>query len=193
MTKKAAGIRQGVDSVGGPVSFDTGAMANEAQVEIVKQHVDDALDKGARALIGGKAREGEGLFFEPTVLVDVDHSMACMREETFGPTLPMRVRNADEAIELANDSDYGLSASVFTTSRERAEELAARIESGAVNVNNVMMNVFNVALPMGGWGDSGSACASAEPMASASTASARQSSASASPQGPRCTGTRRAT
>jgi acyl-CoA reductase-like NAD-dependent aldehyde dehydrogenase len=156
VTEKAREIRQGVDAVGQPVTFDTGAMANEAQMEIVKRHVDDAIAKGGRALTGGKPKEGDGLFFEPTVLVDVDHSMACMREETFGPTLPiMKVRDAEQAIELANDSDYGLSASLFTKNRERAEEIALRIESGAVNVNNVMMNVFNIALPMGGWGDSG--------------------------------------
>ena len=156
VTDKATEIRQGYDQIGSPITADTGAMANEAQVEIVERHVDDAISKGARAVIGGKRREGDGLFFEPTVLVDVDHSMACMREETFGPTLPiMKVRDADEAVALANDSDYGLSSSLFTKSRSRGRKIASRIESGAVNINDVMMNVFNVALPMGGWGDSG--------------------------------------
>ncbi len=72
-------------------------------------HVKDAVEKGAKVLTGGNARSGEGRFFEPTVLVDVDHSMKCMTEETFGPTLPiMKVRDTEEAIRLANDSNYGL-------------------------------------------------------------------------------------
>ena len=82
--------------------------------------------------------------------------MACMREETFGPTLPiMKVGDLEEAISLANDSDYGLSATVWTKSKERGEMVARRIEAGAVNINNVFINVFNMAIPMGGWGESG--------------------------------------
>ena len=83
----------------------------------------DALANGARALVGGK-RGRAGAFFEPTVLVDVDQSMSCMREETFGPTLPvMKVKDVEEAIRFANDSSYGLSASVWTRDRVRGGRL----------------------------------------------------------------------
>ena len=80
------------------------------------------------------------------MLVDVDQSMSCMREETFGPTLPvMKVRDVEEAIRLANDSSYGLSASVWTRDRARGEQIARRLEVGAVNVNDMFTNV--VAFP----------------------------------------------
>jgi acyl-CoA reductase-like NAD-dependent aldehyde dehydrogenase len=157
VTKKTRQLRQGYDEFGEPMSAEIGAMATEAQVDIVSDHVDDAVEKGAKALTGGKrAESGDGLFFEPTVLVDVDHSMTCMRDETFGPTLPiMKVRDSAEALSLANDSPYGLSASVWTRSRERGERVAHDLEAGAVNINNVFINLFNLPLPMGGWGDSG--------------------------------------
>jgi len=156
VVEKTARLRQGYDPIGTPVAYDVGAMANEAQLEIVARHVEDALAKGARALTGGRAAKGEGLYYEPTVLVDVDHSMMCMTDETFGPTLPiMRVGDADEAVRLANDSVYGLSASVWTTDRERGAQVASRLDAGAVNVNNVFINLFNLPLPMGGWGESG--------------------------------------
>jgi acyl-CoA reductase-like NAD-dependent aldehyde dehydrogenase len=90
------------------------------------------------------------------VLADVDHSMAAMTEETFGPTLPiMKVADADEAIRLANDSPYGLGASVFTKDLKRGEALASRIEAGAVCVNDAQLNYLALELPMGGWKDSG--------------------------------------
>jgi acyl-CoA reductase-like NAD-dependent aldehyde dehydrogenase len=147
-------LRQGHDSQG---SFSTefGALANEAQVAIVERHVADAVAKGARVLTGGKRAE-HGLFYPPTVLVDVDHTMACMREETFGPLLPiMKVADEQEAIALANDSEYGLASSVWTRSKDRAERVGTRIEAGGVNINNTMTNVFQFPLPMGGWKESG--------------------------------------
>ncbi|HEX9834958.1 MAG TPA: aldehyde dehydrogenase family protein, partial [Mycobacterium sp.] len=147
-------LRQGHDAPGS-FSADIGALANEAQMAIVERHVADAVAKGARVLTGGSRAE-HGLFYPPTVLVDVDHTMACMREETFGPLLPiMKVASENEAIELANDTDYGLGGSVWTTSRERGERVGARIEAGGVNINNAMMHVFQFPLPMGGWKDSG--------------------------------------
>jgi acyl-CoA reductase-like NAD-dependent aldehyde dehydrogenase len=122
----------------------------------VERHVDDARARGATALTGGSRVAGDGLFYPPTVLADVDHEMACMREETFGPTLPiMRVRDEDEAVTLANSSEYGLSASVWTADTERGNRIAARLDAGAVNVNSVLMNLFQMGLPQGGWKDSG--------------------------------------
>ena len=102
------------------------------------------------------AHEGAGRFYEPTVLVDVDHSMACMTEETFGPTVPvMKVADADEAVRLANDSEYGLAASVWTKDARRGEAVARRIEAGAVCVNDAQLNYLALELPMGGWKASG--------------------------------------
>jgi delta 1-pyrroline-5-carboxylate dehydrogenase len=90
------------------------------------------------------------------VLVDVEHSMSCMTEETFGPTLPvMKVADEAEAIRLANDSAYGLSATVWTADKARGERVARQLEVGAVNINDVMANFFAYAVPMGGWKQSG--------------------------------------
>jgi acyl-CoA reductase-like NAD-dependent aldehyde dehydrogenase len=107
-------------------------------------------------LAGGKRGEGPGRFYEPTLLVDVDHSMKCMREETFGPTLPiMKVRDAEEAVRLVNDSEYGLQASIITGDAHRGRRLAARLEAGAVTVNDAQSNYLALGLPMGGWKNSG--------------------------------------
>ncbi|MBX7434802.1 aldehyde dehydrogenase family protein [Mycobacterium sp. Y57] len=133
-----------------------GALIDESQVAVTERHVADALAKGARALTGGSRPAGAGSFYPPTVLVDVDHSMACMTEETFGPTLPiMKVATVDEAVRLANDSPYGLSASVFSGDVERAREVAVQLDCGAVNVNDVISNLMCTTAPMGGWKDSG--------------------------------------
>jgi len=116
---------------------------------------DPGLD-GQEGAVGGHRRPGDGRFFEPTVLVDVDHSMQIMREETFGPTLPiMKVADTEEALTLANDSDYGLQASVWTGDVERGEQLARRIQAGVVCVNDAQVNYTALNLPMGGWKASG--------------------------------------
>jgi acyl-CoA reductase-like NAD-dependent aldehyde dehydrogenase len=154
LVERTKTLRQGMDTQR-DYSFDVGAMATEQQLQIVAGHVDGAVAKGARVLTGG-APAGEGLFYRPTVLVDVDHSMACMREETFGPTLPvMKVSSAQHAIDLANDSIYGLSGSVWTSDKAKGIRLARQLNAGSVNVNNVMMNVFQFPVPMGGWSQSG--------------------------------------
>lgn len=133
-----------------------GAMIDDSQVAVTERHVADALAKGARALTGGKRGSGVGSFFEPTVLVDVDHSMACMTEETFGPTLPiMKVASVGDAVRLANDSPYGLSAAVFSRDVERAKKVALQLDCGGVNINDVISNLMCTTAPMGGWKTSG--------------------------------------
>ncbi len=140
----------------GPGSVEVGAITFPPQMDTIKDHVDDAVQKGARVLTGGSQAPGAGRFFEPTVLVDVDHTMKCMTEETFGPTLPiMKVSDADEAVRLANDTPYGLGASVFSKNAERGEAVARRIEAGAANVNDAMINYTVLELPMGGAKSSG--------------------------------------
>jgi acyl-CoA reductase-like NAD-dependent aldehyde dehydrogenase len=147
-------LRQGAPD--GEGSVDVGAVIFPPQVETVDDHVRDALAKGAKVLTGGHIRPGAGRFFEPTVLVDVDHSMKIMSEETFGPTLPiMKIADVEEGIRLANDSVYGLQASVWTSDVQRGEELARRIEAGVVCVNDAQINYTALNLPMGGWKTSG--------------------------------------
>ena len=147
-------LRQGPPH--GPGSVDLGAVIFPPQLEIIDAHVRDAIAKGARVLTGGHPRREGGRFYEPTVLVDVDHTMDCMREETFGPTLPiMRISDVAEGIALANDSPYGLQASIWTRDRARGEELARRLEAGVVCVNDAQVNYFALNLPMGGWKASG--------------------------------------
>ena len=107
-------------------------------------------------MVGGKPTGRTGTFFEPTVLADVDDSMSCMTEETFGPMLPvMKVADEAEAIRLANDSDYGLSATVWTADKKRGERVARQLDVGAVNINDAIANAFSLALPLGGWKQSG--------------------------------------
>ena len=154
LTAEVGKIRQGTDR---DKSFrsDIGAMATPAQVDIVDRHVSDARAKGARVMTGG-IRSSVGTYYAPTVVVDVDHTMQCMREESFGPDLPvMKVSNDEEAIRLANDSDYGLAGSVWTADPVRGERVARRLETGGVCVNNALVGVFPFPLPFGGWKQSG--------------------------------------
>jgi acyl-CoA reductase-like NAD-dependent aldehyde dehydrogenase len=154
VAEKVRALRQGVPS--GPGTAEVGAITFPPQLDIIEEHVRDAVAKGARVLAGGNRREGAGRFFEPTVLADVDHSMTAMTEETFGPTLPvMKVRDAEEAVRLANESSYGLAGSVWTKDVARGEAIARRIEAGAVCVNDAMLHYAALELPMGGWKASG--------------------------------------
>jgi acyl-CoA reductase-like NAD-dependent aldehyde dehydrogenase len=151
---KVRRLRQGVP--GEPGAVEVGAVTFPPQVEIVDRHIRDAVDKGAEVLTGGKQKAGSGRFFEPTVLTNVDHTMAIMTEETFGPTLPiMKVRDADEAVRLANDSRYGLNSSVHTRDVEKGEQVARRLEAGNACVNDALMNYLATEAPFGGTGESG--------------------------------------
>jgi acyl-CoA reductase-like NAD-dependent aldehyde dehydrogenase/choline dehydrogenase-like flavoprotein len=155
VTGKVEALRQGAPGAAG--SVDVGAIIFPPQLELIEAHVRDAVSKGAKVVTGGKRAESPaGRFFEPTVLADVDHSMRCMNEETFGPTLPvMRVGDAKEAVRLANDGPYGLQASVWTRDTEKGERLARRVEAGVCCVNDAQLNYGALELPMGGWKASG--------------------------------------
>ena len=131
---------------------EIGPLVSEAARAKVMRLVDDALAKGATAVTGGRipASHEVGWFYEPTILTGCGPGMAVMKEECFGPVAAvMRVADFDEALRLANDSPFGLGASVFTTSLEEAMEAAERLEAGMVWVNNPMID--NDALPFGGW------------------------------------------
>jgi len=145
-------IKQGWDTKG---EFDIGCLASEDQVKIVEDHISDAVQKGAAILTGGK-RKGKTLFFEPTVIVNVDHSMKIMREETFGPVVSiMKFTDEEEVVRLANDSMYGLNASVWTKDKEKALRVSRAIITGGVSVNNALMVQANFNLPYGGVKQSG--------------------------------------
>src|SRR5919109_410094 len=116
VTERVKALRQGPPA--GPASVEVGAITFGPQLDVVREHVEQARAAGARITTGGHVRDGAGRFFEPTVLAAVHHTMTAMTEETFGPTIPiMRVADAEEAIRLANDSPYGFGASVWTKDR----------------------------------------------------------------------------
>ena len=130
-----------------------GPISDPRQLKTIARHLEDALAKGAKIEIGGKIN---GLFVEPTVLTDVDHSMLIMRDETFGPFMPvMKVRDEEEAIQLANDCPLGLSASVWSPDTERAMRVASRIQAGSVVINDTIAHFAVPMLPFGGTKQSG--------------------------------------
>jgi succinate-semialdehyde dehydrogenase/glutarate-semialdehyde dehydrogenase len=152
VVKGVADLRQGEDG-----EFDIGAIFQDRQLAIIEDQVADAVSKGAKVLAGGRRNpELKGLYYEPTVLTHVSHDMKIMREETFGPILPiMRVRDEEEAIQCANDSQYGLGANVWTAETRRGVELAMRIDSGSVCVNDMTMTFRATEAPFGGRKQSG--------------------------------------
>ena len=108
-----------------------GPLSRKAQIDFLDTQINDAVEKGAKILTGGKAVEGTGYYFQPTVLINVDHSMQIMKEESFGPVIGiMKVNNDEEATQLMNDTTYGLTAAVYSTHQERAEKILAQIDSG---------------------------------------------------------------
>jgi len=131
-------------------------MTMERQRLIVEEHVLDAVQRGARVLTGGAVPEGPGWFYPPTVLVDVDHTMRIMREETFGPVLPvMVVDSLDEAIRLANDSAYGLTASGWTRDEATSRRLQRELAAGVVTINDCVYSYGEPTAPWGGTKQSG--------------------------------------
>jgi len=116
--------------------FETGPMVAEFQRKIVREHIKDAVKKGARVLAGGKQPKKPGFWFQPTVLANVNHKMKVMTEETFGPVIPvMKVRDAEQAIRLSNDSIYGLTAGVWTENRRKGIGIALKLTAGTATVN----------------------------------------------------------
>jgi succinate-semialdehyde dehydrogenase/glutarate-semialdehyde dehydrogenase len=135
-----------------------GSLISEGQVKTVAGHVDDAKVKGAKVIAGGTARPDIGpLFYEPTVLTGVTPEMECAENETFGPLVSIYpVADVDEAVEKANDTKYGLNASVWAGSTAEGEKIAARLRSGTVNVNEGYAFAWgSLSAPMGGMGISG--------------------------------------
>ena len=138
-------------------AIDIGAMTNERQLQIVESHVSDAVERGAQIRTGGhRIDDSGGWFHQPTVVTGVDHSMKIMRDETFGPVLPiMTFKTDDEAVRLANDSIYGLTASVFTRDMARGRRLAEQIDAGTVMINEVVYTHAVAQTPWGGVKQSG--------------------------------------
>ncbi|MCG8673460.1 MAG: aldehyde dehydrogenase family protein, partial [Pseudomonadales bacterium] len=130
---------------------DIGGMTVDFQLDIVRRHVDDAKAKGAKILTGGNVLHENELFYLPTVLTDLTDDMDIVKEETFGPVLPVfKFKSEDEIIERSNNTEFGLSASVWSKDMKRAERVARQLECGAVSINNVMLTEANPNLPFGG-------------------------------------------
>jgi len=154
VVKETRALKQGEASAE-PV--DVGAMTNERQLLIVEDHVSDAVEHGAQVRTGGhRLDDANGWFHEPTVMTGVDHSMKVMRDETFGPVLPiMTFKTDEEAVRLANDSIYGLTASVFTRDISRGRRVAEQIDAGTVMINEVVYTHAVAQTPWGGVKQSG--------------------------------------
>jgi acyl-CoA reductase-like NAD-dependent aldehyde dehydrogenase len=133
--------------------YSTGPVIDPRQVKIIDRHLEDALARGACLLTGGK---GKGMFYDPMVMVNVDHSMLLMREETFGPILPiMKVKDEAEAVRLANDSSFGLGTSVWSRDLNHAKQVTDQIEAASVIVNDCIAQFGIPMLPFGGVKGSG--------------------------------------
>lgn len=150
--EKVCAIRQGPGD-----HMDLGSMISEAQLQKVDAQVTDAVTRGAKILIGGRRNPRlPGFYYEPTVLVDVDHTMEVMKEETFGPVIPiMKVKDAAAALRLANDCRYGLGGSIFSRDLAGAMRMAKRLQTGSVCINDSLINFVVPDAPMGGMKESG--------------------------------------
>lgn len=151
VVEKTKRLRQGP---GSNSANDIGSMSSERQTRIVEDHVEAFREEGAEILTGGKRKEG--IFYEPTVISGAKNSMRPMKEETFGPTLPIAVfKTEDEAIELANDTEFGLTASVWTSDLSKGKRVAGKILAGSVMVNEVLYTHGIGQTPWGGFKNSG--------------------------------------
>jgi len=145
--------RAGALKVGYGDGFDIGPITMPKQIDVIRRHIDDALSRGGRAVLGGREAV-QPPFVKPTILVDVPEDSAAVREETFGPTLTIRkVADIDEAVRLANASSYGLGGAVF--GKRRAVAAARRLRTGMASVNSVITFIGMSSLPFGGVGNSG--------------------------------------
>jgi succinate-semialdehyde dehydrogenase/glutarate-semialdehyde dehydrogenase len=158
-TRRVVAKTKALRQATGDAACDLGSMSSERQLLTVEEHLGEAVERGARVLVGGgraRSTDGRGWYHEPTVLVGVDHTMAVMRDETFGPVLPiMTFRDEDEAVRLANDSPFGLTASLWTRDIGRGRRIASRIEAGTVMVNEVLYTHGIAQTPWGGVKQSG--------------------------------------
>jgi acyl-CoA reductase-like NAD-dependent aldehyde dehydrogenase len=153
IVQKVQSLRQGPSND----EVELGSMTSEEQFKKVSTQVSEAVARGAQALTGGRANPNfSGLYYEPTVLIDVNHNMTVIQEETFGPVLPIiKVRDGEEAVRLANDSRYGLDACIFTKDKEKALQIAGKLVAGTVCINDGLVNYIIPDTPMGGVKDSG--------------------------------------
>jgi len=149
--KKASQLK-----IGDPMSIETdiGPLSSKDGLETISGIVEDAKEKGAEILLGGSQIEGKGFFYKPTILKNVKSNMRIAQEETFGPVAPITiVENESEAVKLANESEFGLGASIWTKDLAKADKMSRRIESGIVSVNNVVIS--DPRIPFGGIKHSG--------------------------------------
>lgn len=154
IVEKAKKLRVGPDR---EFDSDVGAITTDGQLEIIERQVEEAKAARARVLCGGETvHSGDGRFYPPTILVDVDHSMSVVRDETFGPVLPvMAFDTVDEAMRLANDTDFGLSASIWTGDPEKRKEIASKLVAGTVTINDSLYTYGLAETPWGGVKHSG--------------------------------------
>jgi acyl-CoA reductase-like NAD-dependent aldehyde dehydrogenase len=154
MARKTRAMRHGADV---DHEVEMGAMTTDEQLETVRKQVDEAVARGAKIVAQSKPTSNtKGFFYPATLMVDVDHTMELMREETFGPVVPvMKFRTIDEAIELANDSTMALTSSVWTRDMELGKEIARKLESGVTTINDHLYTHGQSETPWGGWKESG--------------------------------------
>jgi succinate-semialdehyde dehydrogenase/glutarate-semialdehyde dehydrogenase/succinyl-CoA reductase len=149
--KKASQLKVGNPTL---IETDIGPLSSKGSLETISGIVEDAKEKGAEILLGGSKIDGKGYFYQPTILTNVKPNMRIAKEETFGPVAPITiVENESEAVRLANDTEFGLGASIWTKDLAKAEKISRRIESGIVSVNNVVIS--DPRIPFGGIKHSG--------------------------------------
>lgn len=153
IVKRVQSLRQGASED----EVELGSMTSREQLKKVESQVEEAVKRGAKILTGGRrVPNSKGLYYEPTVIVDLNHEMEIMKEETFGPVIPiMKVRDQEEAIRLANDSRYGLDGCVFTRDKRGGWEIAEKMQAGSVCINDSLVNFVIPEAPMGGIKESG--------------------------------------